>query len=460
MQSLSSNVVKSVLRRAGFGFAQEMPQSKVRPAKYEGRSFENVLATRKKHMPEFQFYYYKEPLLITEGHGQYLFDYKGKQYLDLCAGISTVNCGHSHPRITKVVQDQIGKLGHISPIFLQEYQGEYCKQLAETLGPEFDQVFLVNSGAEANDFAILLSRLYTGASKVLSLRYGYHGLVGASQGVTNVSTWNHPVVRGYDIEKLAFPATYRGLFKGGVDEYVKEAEEVIGSCTSGKIACFIAEPIQGVAGAYPLPPTYLTRMYEVIRKYGGLCIADEVQTGFGRAGKNYWGFRTQGAKPDIVTMAKGIGNGFPMAAVATRKEVMDSIKKVHFNTFGGGLLQSRIGMEVLNIIKDEKLHENAETVGNYLQQKLREVGERNPVLGDVRGSGLMVAIEFVKDRKTKEPAPEITTWLNEAFKEKGLLMSKGGIYGNVFRIIPPLVLTKADVDYIAWAVEDCIRRYK
>ena len=150
-----------------------------------------------------------------------------------------------------------------------------------------------------------------------------------------------------------------------------------------------------------MPANYLKRMYELTRKHGGLCIADEVQTGFGRVGKEFWGFRSQGAKPDIVTMAKGIGNGFPMAAVATRKEIMDCIKKVHFNTFGGGPIQCRIGMEVLNILREEKLHENAEIVGNYLQKKLREVGERFPVLGDVRGSGLMIGIEFVKDRKTK-----------------------------------------------------------
>lgn len=401
MQALSFRAANSVLRRAGYSFAVEMPQPKVRPGKYTGRSYSNVLETRKKHMPAFQFYYYKEPLLIAEGHGQYLFDYQGKQYLDLCAGISTVNCGHSHPRITKVVQDQIGKLNHISPIFLQEYQGEYCKMLGEALGPEFDQVFLVNSGAEANDFAVLLSRLYTGCSKVLSLRYGYHGLVGASQGITNVGSWNHPVIRGYDVEKLAFPGEYRSLLKGGVDSYIQEAEEVISSCTSGKVACFVAEPIMGVGGAHPMPANYLKRMYELTRKHGGLCIADEVQTGFGRVGKDFWGFRSQGAKPDIVTMAKGIGNGFPMAAVATRKEIMDCIKKVHFNTFGGGPIQCRIGMEVLNILREEKLHENAEIVGNYLQKKLREVGERFPVLGDVRGSGLMIGIEFVKDRKTK-----------------------------------------------------------
>lgn len=215
--------------------------------------------------------------------------------------------------------------------------------LGEQLGPGFDNVFLVNSGAEANDFAIMLARLYTQTSKFLSLRNGYHGLVGSSQAVTNVGTWNEPVVRGVDHEKLSYPSMYRGVFST-VDDYIREAEEVIGSCTSGSVAGFIAEPIMGVGGLQPLPMGYLKRMYELVRKHGGLCICDEVQTGFGRIGKDYWGFKAHGVQPDIVTMAKGIGNGFPMAAVATRKEIMDTIKKVHFNTFGGGLIQCRVGM--------------------------------------------------------------------------------------------------------------------
>jgi len=192
----------------------------------------------------------------------------------LCSGISVVNCGHAHPRIAKVISDQIGKFNHTSPIFLQEYQGEYCKRLSERLGPGFEQVFLVNSGSEANDFAILLSRLYTGQQKVLSLRNAYHGVVGASQSVTTVGTWNHPVLKSTDFETLSWPSTYRGVLKGGVDAYIREAEEVVNSCTSGRLAAFIAEPMQGVAGAVPLPENYLKQMYSLTRKYGGLCISD------------------------------------------------------------------------------------------------------------------------------------------------------------------------------------------
>jgi alanine-glyoxylate transaminase/(R)-3-amino-2-methylpropionate-pyruvate transaminase len=183
---------------ASYAGRKDMPGAEYTVSPYKGRPFKEVLATRKKHMPEFQFYYYKEPLLISEGHKQYLFDHKGDRYIDLSSGIATVGCGHSHPRITKVLTEQISKLMHISPIYLQEYQGEYCKMLGEQLGPGFENVFLVNSGAEANDFAIMLCRLFTGNSKFLSLRNGYHGLVGGSQAVTNVGTWNEPVIRGVD----------------------------------------------------------------------------------------------------------------------------------------------------------------------------------------------------------------------------------------------------------------------
>jgi alanine-glyoxylate transaminase/(R)-3-amino-2-methylpropionate-pyruvate transaminase len=215
----------------------------------------------------------------------------------------------------------------------------------------------------------------------------------------------------------------------------------------------------GVGGLQPLPVGYLRRMYELVRKHGGLTICDEVQTGFGRIGKDYWGFKANGVQPDIVTMAKGIGNGIPMAAVACRKEIMDSIKKVHFNTFGGGLLQSRVGMEVLNIIKDEKLNENAENVGGYLKKRLLEVAEKSRVLGDVRGRGLMLGVEIVKDKKTKEPGTEISAEINEATKDCGILVSKGGIFGNIFRMIPPLCLTKEDADYVANVWEHVLKKY-
>jgi len=215
--------------------------------------------------------------------------------------------------------------------------------LCDALGPGFDSVYFCNSGAEAVDFAILMSRVYTNSSKFYTLKNGYHGLVGNAAAVTNVEEWNQPVVRGYDTEKLAFPSVYRGTHKDA-EGYLKDAEETISTTTSGSIAGFICEPIMGVGGGVPMPPGYMEGMFKMIHQRGGLCIADEVQTGFGRVGEKYWGFRWQGVQPDIVTMAKGIGNGFPMAAVATRRDISKKMKKGYFNTFGGGPIQCAVGI--------------------------------------------------------------------------------------------------------------------
>lgn len=307
-----------IRRSIGFFGSAKFPETNHTAKAYKGTPYDQVLKDRKTYMPNLYFHYYKEPLLFHEGHYQYLWDHTGKRYIDLISGISTVAVGHSHPRITKVVQEQVENLTHISPIYMQPFQGEYSKMLAEKLGPGFDSIFLTNSGAEANDFALMISRLHTNTTKIYSLRNGYHGLVGNTQGITNVGTWNQPTIRGIDHEKLAYPSTYRGLFNS-TEGYIRDAEEAIQSNSSGKIAAFIAEPIMGVGGLQPPPKDYLKHMYALVRKHGGLCIADEVQTGFGRVGKDFWGFKWSGVQPDIVTMAKGIGNGFPLGAVATRK---------------------------------------------------------------------------------------------------------------------------------------------
>lgn len=234
---------------------------------------------------------------------------------------------------------------------------------------------------------------------------------------------------------------------------MKEAEESFSSNTSGKVAGFIAEPIMGVGGITPPPKDYLKHMYALVRRYGGLCIADEVQTGFGRVGKDFWGFRWSGVQPDIVTMAKGIGNGFPIGAVATRKEISDVVKKIYFNTFGGGPIQCRVGMEVLKIIKDEKLDENADSVGDHLVARLKKIQEKSRFIGDVRGKGLMIGMDIVKNKETKEPCAETANRVMEETREAGILFGKGGPFGNIIRVQPPLTLTKQDADYVADTIE-------
>lgn len=390
---------------------------------------------------------------------QYLYDHTGKRYIDCVSGISTVSCGHAHPTITKVLQEQASKLAHTSPIYASEWQGEYSRRICEELGDGFDSVYLCNSGSEANDFAVYLARLYTNEYKFYSLRNAYHGLVGSAGNITNVGTWNSPMRGGFEFEKLAWPSTYRGA-KLTLEEYVKDAEEQI-NCTAGKkIAGMIAEPVQGVGGINPLPAGYMPKMAELVRKYGGVVIADEVQTGFGRVGNHYWGHRWQGVKPDIVTMAKGIGNGFPMAAVATRKEITDKITQVFFNTFGGGHLQCRIGIEVLNTIRREKLPENADKVGKYLLTELNKLKQKHRVVGDVRGVGLMIGVEFVKDQESKTPAPEVGGKMMELTRERGLLMGKSGAFGNVIRIQPALCYSMEDAKYTVDAMDDALHQIK
>ena len=204
-------------------------------------------------------------------------------------------------------------------------------------------MFLTNSGGEANDFALTLAKLYTNSNTILSLRNAYHGLVGGVKGITNVGTWNLNMIRGIDNEKLSAPYDYRGILKNH-DDYYRECDEILQSSTSGNIAAFIVEPVMGVGGIIPLPTGYMAEIFSRVRKYGGLCISDEVQTGFGRIGKEFWGFKWQGVKPDIVTIAKAVGNGLPLGAVVTRKEITDKINKVYFNTFSGGPIQCRVGM--------------------------------------------------------------------------------------------------------------------
>jgi alanine-glyoxylate transaminase / (R)-3-amino-2-methylpropionate-pyruvate transaminase len=363
----------TLLRFGASGIKTPFPSTTHKPQPYTGPAYDQIVKDRKKWMPNFYFHYYKEPLLIVEGSMQYLYDHTGKRYIDCVSGISTISCGHSHPTITKVLQEQSSKLAHTSPIYASEWQGEYSKRICQELGDGFDSVFLCNSGSEANDFAVYLSRLYTHEYKFYSLKNAYHGLVGAAGNITSVGTWNSPMRGGFEFEKLAWPSTYRGASQT-LEEYIKDAEETINATAGGgKIAGMIAEPIQGVGGINPLPAGYMAKMAELVRKYNGLVIADEVQTGFGRVGTKYWGHRWQGVKPDIVTMAKGIGNGFPMAAVATRKEITDKITQVFFNTFGGGHLQCRVGIEVLDTIRREKLPENAEKVGGYLIAELTKL---------------------------------------------------------------------------------------
>ena len=430
-----------------------MPATDHVPRPYAGPSRDEILAMRRQYTNPAIFTIYREPLLIVEGHMQWLWDETGKRYLDLFAGIATVSCGHSHPKIVERVNEQTATLQHSTTIYLHPNFALYAKRLAGKMPPGLDVTYFVNSGSEANDLAVAMARLHTGHADVIALRNAYHGGSPSSMGLTSLHTWKHPVPGATsNVHHAVNPDPYRSPFSGTPEEIAEKSAEdirdIIRFSTPGKIAAFIAEPIQGVGGVTRGAPNYLARAYAIAREHGGLCIADEVQTGFGRTGENFWGFQNYGVVPDIVTMAKGIGNGVPLAAVTTRMEIARALtNRIHFNTFGGNPVCMAAGLAVLDVIEQEGLQENARVVGGRLRAGLERLASAHRLVGDVRGMGLMLGVELVRDRATKEPAGAEALEVLEAAREMGVLLGRGGLAGNVLRIKPPMCITADDADF-------------
>jgi alanine-glyoxylate transaminase/(R)-3-amino-2-methylpropionate-pyruvate transaminase len=403
--------------------------------------------------------YYKEPLLLVEGHMQYLWDETGKQYLDGFAGIVSVSVGHCHPQVVEKVKEQIGKLQHTTTIYLHPTIALLGQKLAEHMPAEsgLSVSYFTNSGSEANEIAILSAREFTGNSEVISLRNGYHGGTQGTMGLTAHGTWKFKTNPTFNVKHATPGYCYRcpyGLQYPSCEvQCARDVEDLIRYETCGEVACFIAEPIQGVGGTVTPPPEYFRIAYEIVRKHGGLCIADEVQTGFGRTGTRFWGFENWDVTPDLVTLAKGIGNGAPLGACVTRPEIAAVLKnRLHFNTFGGNPVSVTQGLATLEVIDRDNIQHNALQVGTHLKNRLLELQERQPLIGEVRGMGLMLGVELVRDRKTKEPADTEAAEVLELCKERGLLVGKGGLFGNTLRIKPPMCLTKNDADFLA----DCL----
>ena len=440
-----------------------MPPSDHTPRPYRGPSKADVLAMRRQYCHPSTFLYYREPLMLVEGFMQYLYDETGRRYLDMFAGIVTVSCGHSHPKFVERIKAQIDAIQHTTTIYLHPNFPLMAKRLAGKMPAGLDVTYFVNSGSEANDLAVLMARAYTGNNDVIGVRNGYHGGSPSTMALTSHSTWKHPQQPNLGIHHAINPDPYRSPFTGSAEEIAhKSAEDIrdlIRYSTPGKIAAFIAEPIQGVGGATHGAPNYLREAYAIAREHGGLCIADEVQTGFGRTGEHYWGFQHSGVVADIVTMAKGIGNGWPLAAVTTRREIAESLtQRIHFNTFGGNPVSMAAGLAVLDIIDEEGLQENSRVVGGRLKAGLEELQTRHRLIGDVRGMGLMLGCELVRDRETKEPAVQETLAVWEAMREMGVLVGKGGLFGNTLRIKPPMCVTAADVDFTLEVLDGALGR--
>jgi alanine-glyoxylate transaminase / (R)-3-amino-2-methylpropionate-pyruvate transaminase len=436
----------------------ELPKTDHKPRPYTGPSREEVLAMRREFTSPAIFTTYREPLMIVEGHMQYMWDETGKRYLDMFAGIVTVSCGHCHPRITKAIHEQVDTIQHTTTIYLHPNFPALAKKLASKMPKGLDVTYFTNSGSEANDLAIAMARLYTGNNDVIALRNAYHGGSPSAMGLTSHHTWKYPMPQNVGVHHVMNPDPYRSPFAGTPEEVAKlaanEIRETIRYSTPGKIAAFIAEPIQGVGGATSGATNYFQEAYKIVRDNGGLCIADEVQTGFGRTGANYWGFQNFNVTPDIVTMAKGIGNGVPLGAVTTRMEIARSLtQRIHFNTFGGNPVSMAAGLAVLDVIDEDGLQDNCRVVGGHLIEGLKKLQQRHAIIGDVRGMGLMIGVELVRDRATREPAKQETLDVLEACRELGMLIGKGGLDGNVLRIKPPMCITREDADYALEALD-------
>ncbi|NIO86569.1 MAG: aminotransferase class III-fold pyridoxal phosphate-dependent enzyme [Candidatus Aminicenantes bacterium] len=417
-----------------------------------GLSPEEILKIRERHLGKSLSVSYKKPLKIVRGAMQYLYDHTGRAYLDTVNNVCHV--GHCHPRVVKAGQEQMAVL-NTNTRYLHDNIVEYAQRLTAALPEPLSVCFFVNSGSEANELALRLARTHTRNADFIVIDHAYHG---NTNDIIEISPYKFDGPGGTGapphVHKAIIPDCYRGAYKYNDPEAGKKyAQDVlrIGSelRQQGKTpAAFIHESIMSVAGQIFFPGDYLKEAYRYVRELGGVCIADEVQVGFGRVGTHMWAFETQGVVPDIVTLGKPIGNGHPLAAVITTPEIADSFNNgmEYFNTFGGNPVSCAIGLAVLDVIRDEKLQENALKVGRYLKKRLEQLMERHSLIGDVRGMGLFIGIELVLDRETLVPAVDQAYYVAERMKEEGILTSVDGPFYNVLKFKPPMVFTEANAD--------------
>ena len=405
--------------------------------------------------------YYKEPLPFVRGEGKWLFDPEGRKYLDFFGGIVTVGLGHCEPRVVAAIEKQARTLQHVSTLFPTVPIVELAERLCALFpGEKPAKAFFTNSGTEAIETAILTARIHTQRAEVIALRHGYHGRSMLSMSLTAHAGWRLGGVHDPSIRHAVAPYCYRCPLKLTYPECgvacAQDVEEVIKTTTSGRPAAFIAEPIMGVGGFITPPKEYPGIVAEIVRRHEGLYIADEVQSGWGRTGGKWFGIEQYGVKPDVIVAAKSLGNGHPVGATVARAAVADSFKGLTIATFGGNPVAMAAAKAVVDAIDSDRLLDNAATVGGHLRSRLDALGKKHAVVGEVRGMGLMQGVELVKDRKTKEPAPQATAAVMEAAKDRGLIVGKGGLYGNVLRISPPLNITAADADQAADVLDQAL----
>ena len=413
---------------------------------------QELLDKQKKYLWPNHLLYYTEPLPLDHGDGMYVWDVDGNKYLDFFAGILTTSVGHNNPRVTKRVQEQAGKLIHSSTLYPNENHVLLAEKIAEIAPGDLQTSYFTNSGTEADENAVLLAKTYTGAQEIIALRHGYSGRSSMGMSLTGQAPWRIGGTHIMGIKHAFNPYCYRCPLKMSYPDCgvacAEDVEDVIKTTTSGKIDAFLAEPIQGVGGFVTPPPEYFKIVVDIVHHYGGLFICDEVQTGFGRTGDKWFGIEHWDVEPDIMTMAKGIANGLPMGNTITTSEIAESTAGtgLTISTFGGNPLSSAGALGTLEAMKEDANPQHVEAVGSYFRTGLDKLWEKYPLIGEVRGMGLMQGIEMVKDKETKEPATEEVGFLFEETRKRGLLIGKGGLYGNVLRISPPLIASKEHID--------------
>ncbi|NPV70708.1 MAG: aspartate aminotransferase family protein [Firmicutes bacterium] len=390
--------------------------------------------------------YYSKPLVLVDGNGVRVHDSTGREYLDLYGGILTVSVGHAHPHVVEAVKEQVDKISHTSTCYLNEPMLRLAERLAKITPGNLKKTFFSNSGTEANETAVFLAKIYTGNHDVIAVRHSYHGRSTLAAMLTGNSAWRPVDTEIPGIVHAHSPYCFRCAFHleypscGLACAY--DIEELIRTCTCGRIAAFIAEPIQGVGGFVTPPPEYFKIAVEIVRRYGGVFICDEVQTGWGRTGGKLFGIEHWGVEPDIMTFAKGLANGSPIGATVARAEIAEAFTAATISTFGGNPVTMAAAMATMDVIVDNNLPAHVAKVGEMCFGRLRSMQDRFPFVGEVRGKGLMMGVEITGENRA--PAPDATTALMEAAREEGILIGRGGLYSNAIRIAPPMTISAED----------------
>jgi 4-aminobutyrate aminotransferase len=409
-----------------------------------------LAARYRRVLPSFLSPYYAEPISIDHGSGGYVWDLEGNRYLDFFGGVLTTMIGHDHPAVTAAVQAQAAKVLHTSTLYLSEPMIEFAEMVADASGIPDARVFFTPSGTEANDTAILLATSYRKSNQVLAIRNSYHGRSFTAQAITSHSSWSSTSLSGLQVQFVQGGYRLRSPFRdldddAYTDACVNDLVQLLDMTSAGDVACLIAEPIQGVGGFATPPDGMLGQFQKELSNRGILYVSDEVQTGWGRTGDHFWGYQAHGIVPDMLTFAKGVGNGATLAGIVARADIMETIGVLNFSTFGGNPLSAAAGIATLRAVQADDMQANAKSMGERFAAAMVPVADATPWIAETRGRGLMWAFEVCEPGGV-EPDKARTGEFHEACKRHGLLVGKGGLYGNVIRLAPMLNVTADELD--------------